>query len=66
MVHTFFGQNYLTTKEASTKYGYSVSWFEQRRIDNNGPPYMQMEGKGKVYYSEKDLEAWFKTHMVEK
>jgi len=56
----------MTDKEAAERYGYSQSWFRIMRNKKKGPPYLQMKGKGKVYYYVEKTDAWFKENMVEK
>ncbi len=56
-------EKYLTDKEASHIYGYSVSWFQKQRFKNEPPPYVKIQGKGKVYYSAIELEKWFKNNI---
>jgi len=56
-------EKYLTDKEASHIYGYSVSWFQKQRLKKEPPPYIKIQGKGKVYYSVKKLDEWFKDHV---
>jgi predicted DNA-binding transcriptional regulator AlpA len=58
------GKKYLTDKEASHIYGYSISWFQKQRFKNEPPPYIKIQGKGKVYYSEIELKEWFKTNIL--
>ena len=58
------GVKYLTDKEASHIYGYSVSWFQRQRHLKKPPPFIKIQGKGKVYYSEDELEKWFKDNMI--
>jgi len=56
----------MTDKEASERYGYSQSWFRVMRSKKMGPPYLQMKGKGKVYYYLDKTDVWFKENMVDK
>lgn len=50
---------YITDKEASHMYGYSVSWFQKQRQNKLPPPYIKINGRGKVYYSVDELNKWF-------
>ena len=59
------GKNYISEKEAAGLYGYSISWFQRRRYKKEPPPFIRLEGKGKVYYSVDELNKWFKEHMIE-
>lgn len=53
------GIKYITDKEASQKYGYSVSWFQKQRHDKKPPPFIKIQDKGKVYYAIEELNKWF-------
>lgn len=53
------GLKYITDKEAAKIYGYSVSWFQKQRRKKQPPPFIQINGKGKVYYSIDELNKWF-------
>jgi predicted DNA-binding transcriptional regulator AlpA len=50
---------YITDKEASHIYGYSVSWFQKQRAKKLPPPFIKLQGKGKVYYSVTEINEWF-------
>lgn len=56
------GVNYLVEKEVSQKYGLSLQWFQRARYNHNGPTYHKLHGK--FYYTEEEVEAWFKENMV--
>jgi len=56
-------EKYITDKEASHIYGYSVSWFQKQRFKNEPPSYIKIQGKGKVFYSVKELNKWFKENI---
>jgi predicted DNA-binding transcriptional regulator AlpA len=58
------GVQYMTDKEAAVRYGYSQSWFRQRRYDSTGPQYVRLKGKGKAWYPLKETDEWFKKNMV--
>ena len=57
------GIAYITDKEASHRYGYSVSWFQQQRHRKKPPPFIKIQGKGKVYYSVDELNRWFRENI---
>ena len=58
------GIKYITDKEASQMYGYSVSWFQKQRYTKSPPPFIKIQNKGKVYYSIEELNKWFKENIV--
>jgi len=57
------GNKYITDKEASHIYGYSVSWFQKQRHKKQPPPYIRIQDKGKIYYSVNKLDKWFKDNI---
>lgn len=57
------GTKYITDKEASHIYGYSVSWFQKQRHKKQPPPFVKLQDKGKVYYSVNELDKWFKDNI---
>lgn len=57
------GTKYITDKEASHRYGYSVSWFQKQRHKKQPPPFVKLQDKGKVYYSVNELDKWFKDNI---
>lgn len=57
---------YLTDKEASKRYGYSVSWFRRMRFMGGGPKWTQIIAEGRVLYPMHSTDEWFKKRMVEK
>jgi len=59
------GIKYLSDKEASSKYGYSRSWFQRQRHKKLPPPFIKIQGKGKVYYSMNELDKWFKDNICQ-
>ena len=61
----FLGKKYISEKEASNKYGYSVSWFQKGRINGNGPNFFQLRSKGRVLYDIEELDKWFKENLIE-
>ena len=58
------GKQYLTEKEAAARYNYSCSWLQLQRSKKSGPPYLQMRGKGRIYYPIAEADKWFKENMV--
>jgi hypothetical protein len=52
---------YINEKEASTKYGFSISWFRKNRFSKHKIPYHKLNGK--VYFKPNELEAWFKSNF---
>lgn len=53
------GMVYINTKEASRRYGFSVSWFERKRSKKELPRYVKLEGKSTVYYPLDETDQWF-------
>ena len=60
------GINYLTDKEASLRYGYSIAWFRKMRILKQGPHYIQMMKNGKVLYPVEATDEWFNARIRER
>lgn len=60
------GKSYLTEKEASKRYGYSISWFRITRKKNKGeyPKYIKLQGKGRVLYPLLETDQWFLTNLI--
>lgn len=58
------GVKYITEKEASTRYGYSLSWFQRQRHFKKKPSFVKLQGTGKVYYPMEDTDLWFKENLV--
>lgn len=59
------GIKYLTDKDASKRYGFSQSWFQQSRYKGNGPPCFQLCKKGKILYPLIETDEWFKINLKE-
>lgn len=59
----FMGKKFLTTKEASKRYGRSVQWFDKRRMNKLKPTYMQITERGSVLYPEIETDSWFKKQI---
>jgi len=54
-------ENWLTVAEAAEYLGVSKSLLNLWRHKNTGPAYYKM---GKIYYSPKDLDVYFKSTRV--
>lgn len=61
----FMNVDCITEKEASSRYGYSVFWFQQIRR-KEGPPFYQIKKKGRVLYPVNDCDDWFNKRMMDK
>lgn len=57
------GIKYITDKEASSRYGFSQSWFQKRRSQKKSPKFMRLQGKGKVFYPIEETDTWFKDNI---
>ena len=59
------GIKYITEKEASTRYGYSMAWFSKQRYKNLAPRYTRLtnSNKGRVLYPIEQTDAWFKMQI---
>lgn len=55
------GNEYITDKEASKRYGFSQDWFIQNRYRGNGPSYIKIQGS--VLYPLKETDKWFLEKM---
>jgi len=53
-------QTLLTEKEASRKSPFSIFWFQKKRQDGKGPPFIRIGRR--VFYPELDLDEWFSSH----
>jgi hypothetical protein len=60
-----FGKKYVASKEAAALLGHSKSWLEKMRGVKKSPPYMQIHGKGKVYYDYEKLKEWIEKNKKE-
>lgn len=58
------GTKYLTEKEASTRYGQSVHWFQKQRYLKKPPPYVKFQQQGRVYYPLDETDKWFKENLT--
>ncbi len=59
------GVVYMTSKEASSRYGYSDSWFKKRRINRWPPKFVKFNKTGKVLYPLTETDEWFKDNITE-
>ena len=50
----------LTEKDAAKLTGFSVYWFQRKRWEGGGPPYVKFARA--VRYKESDLVAWIEQH----
>ena len=60
---TMDGIKFIEEKEASARFGYSSSWFRQKRWKKEGPPYFRMNTKGRVLYCLEELDKWFRDNL---
>ena len=54
------GKTYLTTKEASKRYGFSAEWFHKQRTHKKLPPYVKFQERGRILYPIDECDKWFK------
>jgi hypothetical protein len=59
------GKDYITRKEASRRYGLSVSWFKARQHHHQEPRFIKIQGSARVYYDLLKTDEWFKNNMKE-
>jgi hypothetical protein len=59
-----FGVVYITQKQASYRYGFSQSWFKERRLNNLPPKCIKFGNKGKNYYPLEETDNWFKEYIA--
>ncbi len=57
------GEEFITDKEASKRYGYSQSWFLRARAQGFGPRWIQIMDHGRVLYPLKETDKWFRDKM---
>lgn len=57
------GKKFITTKEASKRYGMSVEWFKKRRNKKLGPSFVQFSENGLILYPFDSTEEWFKKQI---
>lgn len=59
---TILGKKYITDKEASQRYGFSCSWFQQQRSTKKLPNYVKFKDRGKsgrVLYPLDETDNYF-------
>jgi predicted DNA-binding transcriptional regulator AlpA len=57
------GKKFITTKEASKRYGMSVEWFKKRRNKKLCPKFIQLSENGVIFYPFEETENWFKKQI---
>ena len=57
------GENYISDKEASLRYGYSQKWFIKKRQEKSGPPFVQLLKNGRVLYHLESTDKWFRERI---
>lgn len=57
------GKIYITEKEASKRYGYSVPWFKLARKKENAPPFCRVNQTGRILYPTLETDEWFVNKM---
>lgn len=55
------GVEYITDKQAASKYGLSQSWFKNARYKGTSPTYHRLNGK--IYYTVENIDKWFKENL---
>lgn len=58
-----FERDFMTTKEASKRYGFSVGWLMDRRLTGLDPDFCQNVERGRVLYDVEKTDEWFKRFM---
>ncbi len=53
-------KKYLTEKEASQRYGYSVFWFQRSRWKGNGPKFIKVN-RHHILYPVELTDQWFES-----
>ena len=61
------GKKYITEKEASSRYGYSMAWFQKKRYLHEKPSFTKINSdkRGRIYYCLGETDKWF-NHQLEK
>lgn len=54
-----FGKYYITEKEASQRYGYSVYWFQHQRWLKQGPKFIR-GSKNRIFYPLDETDGFFR------
>lgn len=57
------GIKYISEKEASKRYGYSIAWFKKQRLLKLAPYFVKLQGKGRVLYPLDKTDSWFKEQL---
>lgn len=55
------GEKLINEKEASTRYGMSMRWFQRNRYSNNKIPYYRLNKH--VYYYPQDIDEWLADNL---
>ena len=55
------GQKLINEKEASSKYGMSMRWFQRNRYSKNKIPYYRLNNH--VFYYPDDIDAWLAANL---
>ena len=57
----------LTTRDASDLSGLSIAWFERKRWEKAGPPWIRVGGPSgrAIRYRKSDLLAWFEVNRFD-
>ena len=53
-------RRYLSEKEAAARYPYSRFWFQRKRWEGGGPPYIKVANR--VMYPVPETDNWFDAH----
>lgn len=56
---------YQSEKEAAVRYSLSSDWFKRMRWSGNGPPYIKINGNGKLLYPIAETDEWFKSFELQ-
>lgn len=54
---SFMLKKYLSEREASERYGYSLHWWRRKRWEGGGPRFIKMNRR--IAYRLDDLESYF-------
>ncbi len=55
------GNKLIKEKEASTKYGLSVRWFQHNRYSENKIPYYKLNNH--IFYNATDIDSWLDENL---
>jgi hypothetical protein len=58
-------KKYLSEKKAAKRYSLSTHWFQRKRWAGNGPPYIKVNGNGKILYPIAETDEWFKSFELQ-